>query len=159
MLSPGSYLRLRREAAGLSIQSAASALAALPIAVGGGTYRARTAMLEAMLLRIEGNLGFLRPEQARIVAGAFHFDTKVYEELALIHCAGPGCGLPIPQVCHTCGCSWFDPCVDGVDCCGWSDLNPQLCTTCEAKGADTAPSHPHSAHQPHAQPTGREVAL
>lgn len=123
-MTPGTYLRKRRQAAGLSVQNVAQRLASLPTA-HGLTFNARIELLNRALLRIEANVDFLTPEYANLVRTAFPFDAQVYARLA----AGT---LPVPRICKSCACTHSDPCGDGEHTCSWSQGIPDLCTTCEA---------------------------
>ena len=42
---------------------------------------------------------------------------------------------PQPGVCHICGCSQFDACVDPEtgETCGWANAEATLCTFCDEK--------------------------
>ena len=132
-LSPGAYLTLRREAAGLGLMQAASSLAACPWAIGRpGMLAVRQA--RRRLQSAEDNVQHLTLPRAEALASVIPLDPRVYEQLVDLHLAGPGSGLPVPQVCQLCACSWFDPCHDAHgQVCAWA--SPDLCTSC----ADKAP--------------------
>lgn len=139
IMSPGAYLRKRREAAGISLEQAAVCLVTLPISIGYS--RVRVAALAARLAQLEADADVLSPAQAMLLRRAWPFDDDIYEQLVALHYAGEGQGLPEPRLCRQCGCSWNDACVTASGPCAWSDDDPALCTACERK-ADPFP-HMH----------------
>jgi len=144
MMSPGTYLRLRREAAGFpTIHTLASFIAgAAPRMMR--PFEERRVMMTFALERAEGDREMLTNWQAGNLIPFFAFDPEVYQKLALLHADGPSSMLPVPQVCRDCGCSWFDPCTTDTCTCEWSAADPELCTACEAKA-----DHRHRHHHPH----------
>ena len=134
-MSPGTYLRKRREAAGLSAQAVAGFLVgrhahafAPPPAIG---------TLEWGIAACERDE---RPFGADLVArlhGCFPFDLGIYQQLLLLH-AGAHC--PEPRVCRECACSWNDACRSrsGRGSCALSVTDPTICTACEARAARAA---------------------
>lgn len=118
-IAPGTYLRLRREAAGLTIAQVAFLLTR--------NSRSQTDLIyeltacEAGTLRVN-NLGLAMQLQK-----AFPFDLGIWETLAEI-AADPGSQLPVPQLCTGCGCSWADHC-------SWRDPAADICTRCPVPAA------------------------
>lgn len=119
-MSPGTYLRKRREAAGIEIEDLALALETIPPV----SHRVRC----EMLVQVERDLHPIGLELLGWLARAgVHFDLDVLLTLAdrfYFHT-----DLPVPPICRTCGCSQADACVS--DCgepCGWAA--PDLCTRC-----------------------------
>lgn len=131
MLSPGTYLRKRREAAGLSIDDVAARLAGLPFPIRPATTTQVT-QLTVLLDRAEADQDNLTVLKAALLRNVYCFDLAVYEQLLLIHYAGDGHGLPAPQVCTNCACSWHDACQTAHGPCSWS-ADPDLCTACVEK--------------------------
>ncbi|HEY0626707.1 MAG TPA: hypothetical protein VGD10_08225 [Allosphingosinicella sp.] len=126
-MKPGDYMRLRREAAGLTIDSIA-------LLCGGGDPKAR-AEAQNQMRRIENGEGDLTDHHGLLLKlrGVMAFDLEVYEKLVLYAADQE---LPLPQVCRGCGCSWMDPCADRrTGTCAWADGDPTLCTTCERREA------------------------
>ena len=112
-MTPGSYIRLRRIAAGLSLGEAARQLAAMQL----GLVRLDRRKLLDELERIEADEAALTLAQA------------VYSRLL-----SRG-ALPLPQICRGCGCSWFDPCLpdpairgERAPACHWAETD--LCSAC-----------------------------
>lgn len=106
----GGYIRLRREAAGLSIDQAA--------------YRA--CVSPAALSRAEQNIEDVPPSFIEALRHAFGIDEEIYASLIE--------GRPIRSLCHSCGCSWFDPCADHAKRpCAWVDATETQCTVCAAR--------------------------
>ena len=132
-MTPGTYLRMRREAAGIDVTDVASGLAVLPWAI----RRVGAAERDELALRVaaaeEDRLPYTRP-QAELLRNVFAFDVDVYHQLLMLHFAGDDprarVGLPVPQLCRDCACSWYDPCPGG---CAWAEED--LCTACQPSGA------------------------
>lgn len=123
-LTPAAYLRLRREAAGLSIRHVAGMLAREADQVA-------TALDLVHALETPGNTA-RRRETLESLRDVFAFDIDVYHQLA---------DEPAdrhPAVCRGCGCSEWDGCMDGDHgACSWA--TPTACTRClpdvEAEGS------------------------
>lgn len=129
-MSPGTYLEKRRLAAGLTLDQLARSLANLPWAI----RPAREEEVQRLSLRLkaaEQNEVTMTLNQLGLMRNAFAFDPGVYMALADLHHGGPGSGLPEPQVCRECGCSWFVACETPRGPCAWSDHNADLCTACD----------------------------
>lgn len=150
-MSPGTYLRKRREAAGLGIRQAAANLATLGLSFARGRATRADHQTEARVaLRLtmaeDDELPF-PTDEAEFLGNAFAFDPQVYSQLVALHYAGPASprralndaialvDLPVPQLCRRCACSWNDACVDDHGPCSWSPHDPDLCTSCERKEA------------------------
>lgn len=114
-IQPGPYLRLRREAAGLSIDDVALLLTERDCFLG--LNRAIIASAEA---------GAHIPTQAWMarLRTAYRFDPHVWRLLGLAE------GLA-PDVCQSCGCSDLDPCDDEIfGPCAWATSAHDICTSC-----------------------------
>lgn len=113
-VSAGTYVRLRREAAGVS----------LPEAAKGYAHHALGALATELLLsEVERDLLQLGEPSLRRLARVFRFDVDVYLDLA-------DGGVETPSICMGCGCTWNDACPGG---CAWADASEELCTTCAGK--------------------------
>jgi len=116
-MTPAAYLRLRREAAGLTLDDVATRLA--PQIVNRHTAYALIRLWEA-----DGVVAEIA-DVIRLRA-VFRFDVTVYrqlvEEPADRH----------PRICRSCACSQDDACIDGAaGSCAWS--SDDFCTRCEAR--------------------------
>ncbi len=114
-LTAADYLRLRREAAKLSITQVADALSISGAVRGEVSGFLR--LIETSGARVTRTDTLLR------LQAIFPFDPAVYGQLidepADRH----------PQICRGCGCSHWDPCdQDGLGPCAWS--TPTSCTRC-----------------------------
>lgn len=118
-MTPGDYLRKRREAAGLSIEGLVERLAKAGLA--GDAVR-RT--------QVDCESGRTRPGDGwlRILQSAFAFDPGVY--LALFH---DDAGV---RICRGCACTENDACDEGLQMCGWAAAD--LCTACVHRGVAQA---------------------
>lgn len=127
-LPPGTYLRLRREAAGVSREAVAIALAA------GQSHRQEAALLRVE--QLESNLAFVTPAEVALMRAAFRFDGQVLDQLADIHFFRAD--LPHPRLCRVCGCSELDACLDfhQSTACHWVDLD--LCSACVTRSRSLA---------------------
>lgn len=120
-LTPGAYLQVRRIAAGMSLNEAATCYA---------HHALGTAATELLLSEVERDVTVLGEPSLRRLQACFAFDPGIYLALAE--------GLPIPSLCASCACSWRDPCVDRghPGPCAWADAARARCTACAAiKGA------------------------
>lgn len=135
-MSPGEYLRKRREAAGISAAEVARQLALMHF---GNMTSPRAAIL-AELERAEDSTMPLSLAQAQVLRNVFPLDAAIYEALAQHHFADQAsrAELTQPRVCAACACSWNDPCriharrgTSVIDWpCSWSPDRPELCTAC-----------------------------
>jgi hypothetical protein len=116
-MTPGRYMRLRREARSLSIDAIATMIAAKP--ADRATVRNELHMLEC---------GDPSPDDYRglveSLAGLFRFDPVIYS-LLVDRAHDPESELPLPAICRVCGCTWCDPCDPP---CSWAEID--LCTAC-----------------------------
>lgn len=117
-MSPGTYLRLRREAAGVTLEAAAIALA--------HGLKNRNTLLA--LEDIEADLRGASPTEIARLGLAFRFDGATFDQLTDIHFFRAD--LPHPRICRVCACSELDPCIDFDRqlACHWVDLD--LCSAC-----------------------------
>lgn len=121
-MTPGTYLRLRREAAGMTTD----AVAPFVITDPSVPTRTRAEWIESI------EAGAHRVPYAYVIAiePAFSFDPAVLDALVMVEA---GDLATAPQVCRRCACSELDPCVDEEthDTCAWADWD--LCTACAAR--------------------------
>lgn len=121
-MSPGTYLRQRREAAGLSLEA---------VALDVGTDPAWPAHERAAWLQlIEADGAPIGDDVIRALVRVkpFMFSPTVLLCLDAIH---RGEQRDAPQICRGCGCTWTDPCIDAAGvCCAWVADDPTLCTSC-----------------------------
>lgn len=120
-LQPSEYLRLRRTAAGLTVDQVVDRLTSSP---------SRAEQARRIINRLETRGASARNDDviARI-ARVVPVDVTVYRQLA---------DDPIerhPAVCRGCGCSEFDRCAcsSGGRACRWASSD--LCTRCAREGA------------------------
>lgn len=119
-LTPGTYLRLRREAAGRTLRETALIYA---------HTQAGATVAEMTLRDAERDAVLLGEPSLRRLQFAFHFDAFVYLSLA-------GEDLPVPPICRGCGCTWADACSSRVfGPCAWADAEQTICTACVRKAA------------------------
>ncbi|WP_370189320.1 helix-turn-helix domain-containing protein [Qipengyuania sp.] len=124
-MTPGLYLRKRREAAGLSLGEVARQIATIQL----GLVRLDRRNLLEQLERVEGDEAALTLAQAQVLRNVFAFDPHLYMRLLA---RGT---LPLTQICRACACSWFDPCLpdsgargEKAAACSWAE--PDLCSAC-----------------------------
>ncbi len=116
-MTGGSYMRKRREAAGLTIAEVALAT------VGNGAHV--RPLFETRVAEVEADRDAFAPATLAMLRTAFPFSQAIYG--ALVE------GLPHGQLCATCACSWDDPCVTVAGACAWAEND--LCTRCAAAPA------------------------
>ena len=145
-MTPGTYLRMRREAAGLDHQTVAWRLTLLPEARPSITA-SDVDLLGRQLAECEADRDNLTALQAVFVGKVVPLDYSVYEVLLWRHHDPYQRGLlPEPQVCRVCACSWHRPCESVCGPCAWVEGDPTLCTACAAKEA-LAGRAPAAQHQ------------
>lgn len=110
-MTPGTYLRLRREARGLTIDEVFQ-----EISSGGGALRHDLAAIEA-------DAEPLLIADAKHLDRAIDFDITVLASLAIGEKVG---------VCRVCACSDCDPC---DEICSWTNDAEDLCDNCVGKEA------------------------
>jgi hypothetical protein len=130
-ISPGTYLALRRQAAGLTLEEVASQLATAPHL----NERARIEWLR----RIEADEYPMSSVTLDALREMFRFDATVLLRLDdLRH----GARLPEPRLCRECGCSELDACDTSAGRCGFLSCHwvaDDLCSACAARSG-TAPA-------------------
>lgn len=125
-MKPGAYLRLRREAAGLSLDDVALALETAPPV----SARSRAEWIGT----VEAGDAPLTIGVALALQRIVTFDWDLLVALAGVEA---GLGAYVPAFCRVCACSEWDPCtLSAGDTCGWA--KPDLCTRC-------APEQPQAA--------------
>ncbi|MFN3819918.1 hypothetical protein [Blastomonas sp.] len=138
LMSPGTYLRKRREAAGISLDLAAVAFVPwgrpgdITARIGGEqmtgadfdpAVRAAGIVgdldLISMVRTISAKLTELEADQRHVdrtittcLARIVPLDVEIYDALVALHL---GVSVPLPQICRECGCSWHRPCVERVE--------------------------------------------
>jgi hypothetical protein len=113
-MTPASYLRLRRKAAGLGKDQVAARLS--PRVSDRGDARMLVDMLETEGCKAR------KPETLDALRAVFAFDPDVYRQLA----TEPSDRHP--QVCRGCGCSKWDACDEAGQGCAWATA--YSCTRC-----------------------------
>lgn len=109
-MTPGRYLRLRRQAAGVNINDAG---------IPG-----------VSMLAIERDLRLPAKDEIHALAKAFDFDRVLLMTI--------GCGLE-PRLCRVCACSEWDACASdllGTGSCHW--VEHDLCSACADKAEEIA---------------------
>lgn len=147
-VTPGRYMRLRREAAGLTIDDVAKLLADTPSGAAG--FKVLIEALERNDPMSGSELTLLdQLADARI----FRFDPAIYYMLVGRR-ADPESALPLPGLCRSCGCTWNDACVDDArGPCSWADAEATLCSHCfgHVPANENGHAHPRvSGGHPHA---------
>lgn len=136
-MSPGQYLRKRREAAELTLDDVALRIETVPT-IAASARAAWLAQIEADILPVPDGFtdAILRP-------GVFSFDADVLEWLIDLYGSREGVE---PRVCRGCGCTEFDPCVDAHSIgCAWADSSRMLCTACLPVDVEAAIAVPASS--------------
>lgn len=120
MMTPGTYLKKRRVAAGLTIIDVAAMVNTTP-SIGSIDK-------VSWIDRIERDIAALSPDVIATLSDVFRFSRTVLQQLITIRSYGPSAVDPAPQICLMCGCSQNDACFDGHATCAWS--TPDSCTAC-----------------------------
>lgn len=132
-MSPGNYLRKRREAAGVTLERAALTL------TQGITRPIILQDCKRLVLELESDERHVTAVIVSHFAHAFPLDPEIYDTLVANHC---GAALPMPNICSQCACSFHDPCLRPIDdltsgagnaVCGWADGSATICTFCDEK--------------------------
>lgn len=135
MFTPGTYLRKRREAAGISLEDVSGQVAARLQDIGVLGRDADHPRFVEFLTAVEGDRDNLSYFAALFMRHAFPFDVEAYWNLLLHRYDPDASDLPQPKLCRQCACSFHDACeVEGQPC-AWSNTDPDLCTACERAGA------------------------
>ncbi len=113
MLTPGQYLRKRREAAGLSIDDVAERIATEP--------RWAEHLRRGWLEQIESDQMPATFRTIVVLHQVMQFDMAV-----LVALSAEGCVEP--RLCIVCACSEADPCIGQSGPCSWVDVD--LCSAC-----------------------------
>lgn len=128
-LAPSTYIRLRRETAGLTHAQVAEKL------VTAGTALTVERDIARLLIRDLEREGVTAKQPSALISlrCIFPLDPDIYWQLVYRE------GEP-PRLCHTCGCSYFDSCQlgghDSIDLCDLiSDTLCSRCATTQAEGA------------------------
>lgn len=117
-MTPGTYIKLRRTAAHLSIADVAAQIATEPRIA----EHARAEWIEL----IEADAVPAAFSTIVALGRTFSFDIEV---LAYLEAIAQGATFPPPAICRICGCTDHDPCDDGFgDGCAWAE--PDLCSVC-----------------------------
>lgn len=124
-MSPGTYLRKRREAGNISLATLASAM------FPGANVSSQAAVRE-LLAEVEANRATIDSRFSASIARHLHMDSEIFDRLTAIH---HGCDLPVPQICRQCACSWNDACLSPAGPCAWSRQDSNICTRCETENA------------------------
>jgi hypothetical protein len=124
-MSPGTYLRKRREAADLTIDDVATMLPTEP--------HSPALSRAEWLTQIEADVQPIGNDVVGALRYVFAFDASVLRRLQDLR-ACPG--LPEPRLCRKCACSAFDPCHTngplGRGTCMW--VEEDLCSACPPEG-------------------------
>lgn len=116
-ITPGTYLRMRREAARMTLREAALCYA---------HTTAGASSAELLLADAEADRAILSAGSLVRLGYAFAFDGEIYQDLVE--------GLPTPSLCRVCACSWNLPCEEADHGpCAWTDQSETLCTACARK--------------------------
>lgn len=128
MMTPGTYLKLRRQAAGLSIEDVAAMVHTAP----------RLGEIDrcGWIARLESDVAALSPDVIATLSDAFRFSRRVLHQLIDARSYGDD-ATDLPRICLVCGCTDQDPCIDAKDdsCCGWSTADS--CTACVPTASPT----------------------
>ncbi|MBH9537922.1 helix-turn-helix domain-containing protein [Novosphingopyxis sp. YJ-S2-01] len=120
-MSPGTYLRKRREAADRTLEDVARTLRPK-----WGV--AQINWMVSHLAELENDEAYVTGVVVRNIAATFPMDANVYNALVAIRC---GVELDEPQLCRECACSAHDACIDALGHgCSWVEGDPTLCTNC-----------------------------
>lgn len=112
-LTPGQYLKTRREAAGLSIADVAERIATVP--------RWAQHLRRGWLAQIESDQMPASFNTIVVLHQVMKFDLGVLVALSAE-------GVDAPRLCVVCACSEADPCEGHAGPCSWVDAD--LCSAC-----------------------------
>lgn len=116
-MTPGTYIRRRREAAGVAIDDIALRLETVP---------AVSAMTRAeWLSAIEADVAPVPVSLVNALVHIVRLDETVLDALALAHA---GVAADVPRLCSKCACSEHDPCGAPGHECWW--IADDQCSAC-----------------------------
>lgn len=155
-MSPGTYLRKRREAAGLSLELAAVAFVpwGRPVVFSNLWVISERDVLLPMIRMVANRIDELERDLwvtdrtfTSILARFIPLDVEIYDRLTALTA---GIDVGVPQLCKTCGWSWAIPetyrVESGIPGCfaehanHFSDTDPDLCAACTQRAADASPT-------------------
>lgn len=119
--TPGTYLRMRREAAGLSLLQVSLSTIPEP----GTGAEGVVALPVRALIDAEADRAPLGDMTIGVVSRVVPLAREIYAALRD--------DLPVTPICKGCACSWFDPCHREGRPCAWTDSSATECTACAAK--------------------------
>lgn len=126
MMTPGTYLKKRRQAARLSVDDVAERIATAPPLA----HIDRAAWIE----RIEEGIDPISADVLATLRSAYPFAPTIVWRLIDLPRFDPQ-EFDAPRLCMICGCSDRDPCfLPGPEprlCCGWGSAD--ICTSCTGK--------------------------
>lgn len=130
-MTPGTYLRLRREAAGLTRDDIALRTETTPPV----SARSRA----EWLARVEADIDPVTFGMAFALARWVRFDPDVLDQLLAAQ-RSPGHAGAVPNICRECGCTHRAPCIDvgRQQCCTWASAAKDWCSACAARAVDAA---------------------
>jgi hypothetical protein len=129
-VTPGTYLRKRREAAGVPIEKIAAGISTNP----RWNERDRIILLQG----IEGDVTPAANITLAALGNFYRFSPRIYDQLVTIHHFGGR--VDPPQLCRVCACTEHDAC--RVDQTGWRSatgglgcwwVEPDLCSACDGR--------------------------
>ena len=128
VMSPGTYLSLRRKAAGLALEDVAARIFTDPRL----SQRDRADWLS----RIERDVAKPGVDVMAALGQLFSFDPYVLGYLVDLH-GDMNFALEAPQICRRCGCTEADACVQAFgEGCSWVERD--LCSACLVDAAGAA---------------------
>ncbi|APR53343.1 XRE family transcriptional regulator [Sphingomonas koreensis] len=145
--SPGTYLRMRREAQGLSLDDVAGLFHTQPpVSLASRADLLRS--IEADLTPIDDDV--VMPLIVAAENGSYRFDPLVLIRLVDLH-AGSKVRFALPRLCDKCACSEQDACVTRSpgrfpEACGWIGAN--RCSACGPDDGDCGEAVPPPANEP-----------
>lgn len=125
-MTPGTYIRKRREAAGVSRDHLATFVPTDPPVPS----RTRSEWIES----IEAGAYPVPYALMMVLERLVPFDPAVLDALALAEASFDG--VTVPPICRVCACSEYDPCLDtqgghDTEACAWAE--PDLCSFCAGR--------------------------
>jgi hypothetical protein len=122
-MTPGTYLALRRKAAGFSLEDVAAGIITDP--------RWPELSKAAHLGLIETDVAPASFTTIAALRMVYPFDIDVLCALDVVTMF-PEDNFNTPDICARCGCSEADPCLSADGNCGWADASYTLCDHCAA---------------------------